>query len=116
MVVTNTGKQTIAGWLAGEDPDEPSHIAVGDGTTNETANDTALESELDRIAVSTERNGSEVVFSASISSIELVGEDISEVGLLNADTDGDLFQRQAFSSISKTESFDVQIDITMRIK
>ncbi len=116
MVMTNTGKEEIMTWLAGDSATAPTHIAFGTGTTAATANDTALETELDRTALSTTRSNQQVEFSVSIPSTEQNGEDITEVGLINASSDGDLFQRSVFNAISKTSSFDIQIDITLRMK
>jgi len=116
MVMTNTGKEEIMAWLAGESATAPTHIAFGTGTTAATSNDTALETELDRNADTAVRSNAEVVFSTSIASTEQNGEDITEVGMLNASSAGDLFQRSVFNAIGKTSSFDIQIDITLRMK
>ena len=116
MVMTTVGKEEIMTWLAGDSATAPTHIAFGTGTTAATTNDTTLKTELDRTALSTTRSNAEVVFSTSIASTEQNGEDITEVGMLNASSAGDLFQRSVFNAIGKTSSFDIQIDITLRMK
>lgn len=114
MIVTD-GKQEIMKWLAGESATAPTHVGFGDGTTSANASDTALESELDRKSISTTRSGQEVLFEATIPSTEQSGETISEIGLLNAASDGTLINRVTFNGIAKTTAFDIQIDITLRL-
>lgn len=113
---TIDGKTEIMKWMAGESATAPTHIATGEGTTSTTEDDSALESELQRDALeTTTRSGREVLFEVVIPSTDLIGESLSEIGLLNAASAGTLFIRDVFSTIPKTKNFEVQVDIITRL-
>lgn len=116
MVFTTDGKVEIAKWLGGESATAPTDIGYGDGTTGAVSSDSALESELGRSTISTtDRTGQEVLFEIVIPSTSENGNTISEVGLLNASSDGTLITRDTFAGIAKTANFDIQVDIIVRL-
>jgi len=117
MVFNDDGRIELSKWLGGESSTAPTHIAFGTGTNTATIADSSLQTELDRKAISTTtRSGQEVTFEVIIPSTEQDGESITEYGLLNAASSGTLFTRDVFSAINKTLNFDIQIDITLRVK
>ena len=118
MAVTTAGlTESIYLWGNESTPIEFAYIAFGTGTNTATIADSSLQTELDRKAISTTtRSGQEVTFEVIIPSTEQDGESITEYGLLNAASSGTLFTRDVFSAINKTLNFDIQIDITLRVK
>jgi len=119
-VVTTNGKYHIADQLAStHDESEMSHMAIGTGTTAASASDTALESELDRNALTSRTQGS----GASANTVVYVGDwaagdgtgSITEAGIFNASSGGTLLCRQVFSAINKGASDTLQITWTLTI-
>lgn len=96
------------------------YCAVGTGTTAEDLTDVAMETEIDRkefdadgdraVAGKTERYG----MAFSYSDLGSVDREITEAGLLNKSSGGDLIARVTASAISVTSAriMSVQIDIT----
>ena len=115
MVFVTDGKTEMMKWLAGESATAPTHVGYGSGTESANSEDSALGTEIDRKSVTATRSGREVLFEATIASTEEDGESISEIGLLNAASDGDMFNRSVFSTISKNTNFDIQMDIIVRM-
>jgi len=110
-VFTIPGKQTVAGFLAGESVNPMTYIAVGSGTTTPTESDTALESEIGR-KVFTERyrDGNKAYITAFFGSGDANGT-WNEVGIFDQASGGIMFARTLFNTpISKDTSKTVAID------
>lgn len=108
MTVTNAQLDELAGHMASLIAD----VAVGTGTTEATATDTSLESELLRKAASTSDGATgEKTYIMRLLSSEANGSDISEVGVF--DSDGTMYGRITFDGISKTSDFEIQFEITL---
>ena len=92
------------------------YMAVGTGTTTATVNDTTLETETERNARQEYTLGtSDVTVSLFLSSAEGNGDDLTEVGALDASSSGNLMMRTTFPVISKTSAKDVWIDVEEQI-
>jgi len=92
------------------------HIAVGTGTTAETAADTTLETEGVREAIIDSSEGtSDVVVSLFLGSTEGNGSDYTEVGAFDAAADGNMMMRRTFPAIEKTSAIDIWVDIEEQI-
>jgi len=116
MGFTDDGKNIVRDFLAGTVPTAPTHVAFGTGTTVFNAADTSLESETKRISIdTTTTSNKKVVYNAALSTAEGNGALLTELGLLNADSDGDLFQRTTFNSITKNNTISIQAIVTVRI-
>ena len=109
---------TIRNVMYGDSETMPSHLAVGTGTTGETANDTALETEVypdgsNRSAIDSRSKPSSkaVQFQMNISASQLDGVILTECGLLNAATGGTLVNRITHSAINKTTAFELRYQI-----
>lgn len=90
-VVTNNGRDRIAALLSQSSTTFPSHIAIGTGTTAVAVTDTAMETEVDRNALTATTDSSGVVtFQCFFSKSEANGSTISEVGLFDAASSGTL--------------------------
>lgn len=104
-LITTVGRNAIVEQLVASPANaKPTHMAVGTGTTAAAAGDTALETELDRNALTSKTRSANV--------LTMVGDwaagdgtgAITEAGILNASSGGDLYARAVFSSISKGAS------------
>lgn len=99
-LVVTTGKTFIAARMVGT-PTAMSHMAIGAGTTAAAAGDTALGSELGRVALaSATSTGAVVTYTASFPAGTGTGA-VTEAGTLNAASGGTLLCRTVFSVVNK---------------
>lgn len=104
--------------IYGDSVTYPTHIAIGTGTTPAAAGDTALETEVfpdgaNRSAISgrTKPAAKKVRFQMLVGVGEANGEDLTEVGALNAATGGTLTNHVIHNVISKDASFELKYQI-----
>jgi len=113
-LVVNSGLNHIADQLS-DSPDESamSYMAIGTGTTAPTSSDTALESEVARVALTSKTDsGSELTYVGEFG--EGVGTGaITEAGIFNASSGGTMLARQVFSAINKGASDTLRIEWTI---
>jgi len=99
-LVVTTGKQFIAGRMTGTTT-VMSHMAVGAGTTAAAAGDTALQSELGRVALTSGTTaGATTTYVASFPAGTGTGA-VTEAGVLNASSGGVLLCRTVFAVVNK---------------
>ncbi len=100
-LVVTTGKNFIASRMKDAVATVMSHMAIGSGTTAAAAGDTALETELGRVALaSTTVTDNNVAYVATFPAGTGTGA-VTEAGLLNAGTGGTLLCRTVFPVINK---------------
>ena len=106
-VITNVGLACIIRLVfSGLSEDKFGYIAIGTGTTSEAVTDTALEAEIARKAASVSQttttiSGDTALLEATFSSADgLTGtHNVSETGIFNAASGGDLLARKVFSAV-----------------
>jgi len=106
-IVTNAGLAAIIRLIgAGLTENKFGYVAIGTGTTTESATDTALQAEIKRKAatvtqVTTTITGDTCLFEATFSSADgLSGShNVSEAGVFNASSGGILLARKVFSAV-----------------
>lgn len=99
-LVVTTGKEFIAGRMTGT-ATVMSHMAVGAGTTAAAAGDTALQSELGRVALTSGTTaGAITTYVASFPAGTGTGA-VTEAGILNASSGGVLLCRTVFAVVNK---------------
>lgn len=99
-LVVTAGKTFIAARMVGT-PTAMSHMAVGAGTTAAAAGDTALGSELGRVALaSATSTGAVVTYTATLPAGTATGA-VTEAGTFNASSGGTLLCRTVFSVVNK---------------
>lgn len=99
-LVVTTGKTFIAARMVGT-PTAMSHMAIGAGTTAAAAGDTALGSELGRVALaSATSTGAVVTYTATFPAGTGTGA-VTEAGTLNAASGGTLLCHTVFSVVNK---------------
>tara|TARA_B100000470_G_scaffold72642_1_gene55518 strand:- start:15128 stop:15574 length:447 start_codon:yes stop_codon:yes gene_type:complete len=116
-LVVTVGKNWIAQRMQGVSLGVMSHMAIGTGSTAAAAGDTALGTEIARVAL----NVSGGVVAAAVITFECtyaagVGTGaITEAGVLNANSAGDMLARTVFATINKgaADSMTISWDVTV---
>jgi hypothetical protein len=99
-LVVTTGKTFIAARMVGT-PTAMSHMALGSDNTAAAVGDTALGTELGRVALaSATSSGAVVTYTASFPAGTATGA-VVEAGILNADTSGTMLCRTVFAVVNK---------------
>jgi hypothetical protein len=100
-LVVTVGKNFIASRMKDTTDDAMSHMAIGAGTTAANVADTALESSLGRVSLtSTTVTNNNVAYVATFPAGTGTGA-VTEAGLFNDGTTGDMLCRTVFSVINK---------------
>jgi hypothetical protein len=111
-IITNVGKAQVAGLINGVVTTPFKYIAIGTGTTAESATDTALVSEIARGLATCSRTTTNVTndtaqlvytftFTASYA--------ITESGVFDASTEGNMLCRKTFSAINVSSGDSLQV-------
>lgn len=100
-LVVTAGKGYIASRMVGTSANVMSHMALGAGTTAAAVGDTALGSELGRVALTTgTAAGAVVTYTATFGAGTATGA-VTEAGVLNASSGGTLLCRTVFAVVNK---------------
>lgn len=102
-LVVTSGKEFVASRMTGTSSNVMSHMAVGSGSTAAAAGDTALGSELGRTTSSDSVSGAVVTYSATFAAGTGTGA-VTEAGLFNDSSAGDMLCRTVFSVVNKGAS------------
>jgi hypothetical protein len=99
-LVVTTGKDFIAARMVGT-PAEMSHMAIGSGSTAAANGNTALGSELGRVALASDSaSGPVVTYTASFPAGTGTGA-VTEAGVFNAGAAGTMLCRTVFAVVNK---------------
>ena len=114
-IVVTAGKGYVASRMKDATATAMSHMAIGSGTTNPAASDTALETELGRVALTSTAVSSNVVtYTATFAAGTGTGA-VTEAGILNASSSGTLLCRTEFSVVNKGSSDSMTITWTVTV-
>jgi hypothetical protein len=118
-LVVDTGLYHIADQLAEQDEGQMSHMAIGSGTTPAAAGDTALESELGRVALTSITQGAggdanDVIYVATFPAGTGTGA-VTEAGIFNATPAGVMLCRAVFAVINKAAGDALTITWTLTL-
>ena len=114
-LVVTAGKGYVASRMKDASAPAMSHMAIGSGTTNPAAGDTALETELGRVALtSTTVSSAVVTYVATFAAGTGTGA-VTEAGILNASSSGTLLCRTEFSVVNKGSSDSMTITWTVTV-
>ena len=100
-LVVTVGKTFVASRVVGVASNVMSHMAVGAGTTAAAAGDTALGSELGRVALGSGTSASNVISYAATFPAGTGTGAVTEAGILNNVTGGTLLCRTVFAVVNK---------------
>jgi hypothetical protein len=99
-LVVTTGKAFIAARMVGT-PTEMSHMALGASNTAAAVGDTALGSELGRVALASDTSsGAIVTYTASFPAGTATGANV-EAGIFDASSSGTMLCRTVFAVVNK---------------
>lgn len=114
-LVVTTGKNFIASRMKDTTDAAMSHMAIGSGTTAAAVGDTALETELGRVSLtSTTVTSNSVAYVATFPAGTGTGA-VTEAGILNASSSGTLLCRTVFSVINKGSADTLGITWTVTV-
>ena len=114
LVVTD-GKEYVASRMKDATATAMSHMAIGSGSTAAAAGDSSLGTELGRVALtSTAVSGAVVTYTATFGAGTGTGA-VTEAGILNASSSGDLLCRTVFSVVNKGASDSMTITWTVTV-
>ena len=114
-LVVTAGKGYVASRMKDASATAMSHMAIGSGTTHPAASDTALETELGRVALtSTTVSSAVVTYVATFAAGTGTGA-VTEAGILNASSSGTLLCRTEFSVVNKGSSDSMSITWTVTV-
>ena len=114
LVVTD-GKEYVASRMKDATATAMSHMAIGSGSTAAAAGNSALGSELGRVALtSTTVSGAVVTYVATFAAGTGTGA-VTEAGILNASSSGTLLCRTVFSVVNKGSSDSMTITWTVTV-
>jgi hypothetical protein len=115
-LVVTSGLEYIASRMANTDNGVMSHMALGSGTTAAAAGDTALGSELGRVAfTSATVSGAQLVYVAAFDPGTATGA-VTEAGIFNAATAGTMLCRTVFDVVNKAADDSLTITWTVTIQ
>ncbi|RLE62066.1 MAG: hypothetical protein DRJ38_10300 [Thermoprotei archaeon] len=120
-IIVNVGKAQVAGLINGVVTTPFKYIAIGTGTTSPTESDTALESEthreladtIDRVTTNVTNDTARLIktFSGYSGS-----EAITEAGVFDAETGGNMLCRQTFAALNINWDEGDALQITWKIR
>lgn len=114
-LVVTTGLGFIASRMKDATANAMSHMALGSGNTAAAAGDTALGTELGRVALtSTTVTGNQVVYVASFGAGAGTGA-VTEAGIFNAGAAGTMLCRTVFAVVNKAAGDTMSITWTVTI-
>lgn len=114
-LVVTSGKSYVSSRMKDTSKSAMSHMAVGTGTTAAAAGNTTLVTELDRNALtSTTVTNNEVAYVCTWAAGDGTGA-ITEAGLFNASSGGDMLCRTVFSVVNKGSADSMTITWTITV-
>jgi hypothetical protein len=118
-LVVNSGLAFIISRMVGTSKSVMSHMAVGEGTTAASAGDTALETQLgSRVTLDSATiagsNNEKVVYVATFGTGVSTGP-VTEAGIFNAGTSGDMLCRTVFAVVNKAADDTMEITWTITL-
>ena len=101
--------------LYGDAITAPGWIAIGTGTTAVTGADTTLETEVGRGSCTNGKVGDDIVsFTKTWATTDLNGENLTEVGAVNAASAGTLCNRKVFPAFLKSDAYELRVSVYVK--
>jgi hypothetical protein len=114
-LVVTTGKNFTASRMVGTTSGVMSHMAIGAGTTAAAAGDTALGSELGRVALTASTSTNNVVTYTATFGVGVGTGAVTEAGILNASSAGTMLCRVVFDVVNKGANDTMAITWTVTV-
>ena len=111
-IITNVGKAQVAGLINGVVTTPFQYIAIGTGTTPESATDTALQNEImralatcSRVTTNVTNDTAQLVYTFTFTASYA----ITESGVFDASTGGNMLCRRVFSAVNVVSGDSLQV-------
>lgn len=114
-LVVTTGKNFTASRMVDTTSGVMSHMAIGAGTTAAAAGDTALGSELGRVALTASTSTNNVVTYTATFGVGVGTGAVTEAGILNASSAGTMLCRVVFDVVNKGANDTMAITWTVTV-
>ena len=118
MVIVNNGLKNIRKWLAGSGGGPPTSIMLGTDSTADSETDTWLGNAVDStekgFVVTPIETDFTIQYEHTLSSTEGNGYNFSEIMILDS-VNGSAYTRDTTTSINKTNAFETQTTITIKL-
>ena len=117
-MIMNVGIDLVRDWLAGDAVNDPTHIAVGTGISTPIVTETTLIAETVRktFSAKTKVGDGKIVFEMTLTTAEGNDTDLSEIGIFNAASVGEMLNRLVFTPVAKTSAFELKIEIEVETR
>ena len=117
-MIMNVGLELLRDWLAGDAVNDPTHMAVGTGTSNPVVTETTLVVETVRktFSAKTKQGDEKITYELTLTTVEGNGTTLAEVGIFNAASVGDMLNRLTYTGVDKTSAFELKIEIEVETK
>lgn len=112
-LIVNAGKALMASLLSGASSTIPTYMAVGSSATAPAVTDTALGTELARVAFSSNTPSGAIVTYVANFGVGVGTGTIQEAGLFSASTGGTMLSRSTSISVTKAAGDTLQITWTI---
>jgi hypothetical protein len=114
-LVVTTGKNFTASRMVGVASNVMSHMAIGAGTTAAAVGDTALGSELGRVALTASTAANNVVTYTATFGTGVGTGAVTEAGIFNASSAGTMLCRVVFAVVNKGANDTIAITWTVTV-
>ena len=114
-LVVTTGKNFTASRMVGTASNIMSHMAIGAGTTAAAVGDTALGSELGRVALTASTAANNVVTYTATFGTGVGTGAVTEAGIFNASSAGTMLCRVVFAVVNKGANDTIAITWTVTV-
>ena len=117
-MIMNVGIDLVRDWLAGDAVNDPTHMAVGTGTSSPIATETTLIAETVRkvFSAKTKQGDGVINYEMTLTTAEGNGTNIAEIAIFNAASVGEMLNRLVFTPVAKTSAFELKIEIEVETK
>lgn len=117
-MIMNVGLDLLRDWLAGDTVNDPTHMAVGTGTSNPLATETILVAETVRktFSAKTKQGDGNITYEMTLTTAEGNGTNIAEGAIFNAASVGEMLNRLTFTPVAKTSAFELKIEIEVEVR
>lgn len=117
-MIMNVGIDLVRDWLAGDAVNDPTHMAVGTGTSTPLVTETILVAETVRktFSAKTKQGDGKITYEMTLTTAEGNGTNLSEVGIFNAASVGEMLNRLTYTPVAKTSAFELKIEIEVETR
>ena len=117
-MITNAGLNLLRNWMYGDSVNALSHIGIGTGISTPQATETDLVASVLRKAFTAQIKGTDGIatYEMTLLTSEGNGNTLTEVGIFNAVSSGDMLNRITHTGVPKTSDVELKYEIELTAK